>query len=218
MVGNPVRLLPFAGKIILVNFKTVNGIIHHVDFRLITATNRNLLELVKKNQFREDLYYRISVFSIMISPLRERGLEIIQLAEHFINIFAQENGSLKPTLSSAAKYILLKYSWPGNVRQLQNAMLYAVCMCCDGIIRPDCLPDKILTICKTTGSYEEQMQMELISDSTAVNTNSSSMKDIEKMVIKTALDDTNNHIRNAAKMLGLSKSTLYRKIKEYDLI
>lgn len=189
-----------------------------VDFRLITATNRNLLELVKNNQFREDLYYRISVFSIVIPPLRERGSEIIELAEHFVNIFAQENGSLKPALSSAAKYILLKYNWPGNVRQLQNAMLYAVCMCCDGIIRPDCLPGEILNIYQNSDSYEEQIQMELISDGTSENSNPSSMKDIEKIVIKKALDDTNNHIRQAAKMLGLSKSTLYRKIKEYELM
>lgn len=185
----------------------------HVDFRLITATNRNLLELVKSNKFREDLYYRISVFSIVIPPLRERGSEIIQLAEHFAQIFSQENGMPKPTLSSATKYTLLEYNWPGNVRQLQNAMLYAVCMCCDGTIRPDCLPEEI---CQTAGSLEEQMQVELTSDGTSEN-NNPSMKDVEKMVIKKALDDTNN-IRSAAKMLGLSKSTLYRKIKQYNLM
>ncbi|WP_425805694.1 sigma-54-dependent Fis family transcriptional regulator [Desulfitobacterium sp. Sab5] len=184
-----------------------------VNFRLITATNRNLQELVKKKQFREDLYYRISVFSIVIPPLRERGSEIIQLAEHFVNIFSQENGLQKLTLSSATKYVLLDYNWPGNVRQLQNAMLYAVCMCSDGTIRPDCLPEEI---CKSTRSYEEQMQTELIANNTSEN-NSPSMKDIEKMVIKKALDE-NSNIRSAAKMLGLSKSTLYRKIKEYNLI
>lgn len=185
----------------------------HVNFRLITATNRNLLELVKNNKFREDLYYRISVFNIVIPPLRERGSEIIQLAEYFVNVFSQEQGLPKPTLSNAVKYILLEYNWPGNVRQLQNAMLYAVCMSCDNVIRPDCLPEDI---CKTAESLEEQMQEKLISNSESEN-NSPSMKDIEKMVIKKALDE-NSNIRSAAKMLGLSKSTLYRKIKEYNLM
>lgn len=189
-----------------------------VDFRLITATNRNLQELVKNNQFREDLYYRISVFSVEIPPLRDRGSEVIQLAEHFVNIYSQENSMSKPAISNAAKYILLKYNWPGNVRQLQNAMLYAVCMCCDGIIRPDCLPKDILNGCKATCTREEQLHMQLISDDIADEENNIPMKDIEKMVIKKALSDSNNNIRNAAAMLGFSKSTLYRKIKEYQLM
>ena len=185
-----------------------------VDFRLVTATNKDLLDLVKENQFREDLYYRISVFKLAIPPLRERGADIIELAEHFIGIAAQAHGLPLPTLSNAAKYILLQYNWPGNVRQLQNAILYAVCMNSEGIIRPEHLPVEILNY--VPGSDNDPVQIELISDSRVAEDNLS-MKDIEKMVIKKALDDTNNHIRDAAKILGLSKSTLYRKIKEYEI-
>jgi transcriptional regulator with PAS, ATPase and Fis domain len=191
-----------------------------VDFRLITATNRNLFELVKNNQFREDLYYRISVFSLEIPPLRERGAEVIQLAEHFTTIFSQENDLPKPTLSSAAKYQLLTYHWPGNVRQLQNALLYAVCMCGDAVIRSDCLPKEILAsnntnIYATTG--EEQIQISVITEDPSEDSNLP-MKEVEKLVLKKALAECNNNIRQAAKMLGLSKSTLYRKIKAYDLL
>lgn len=191
-----------------------------VDFRLVTATNRNLLELVKNNQFREDLYYRISVFCLEIPPLRERGAEVLQLAEYFITIFSQENDLPKPTLSSAAKYQLLKHHWPGNVRQLQNAMLYAVCMCCDSVIRPDCLPKEILASNKTNisgTSDEEQTQITVITENLSDDSNLP-MKEVEKQVLKKALADCNNNIRHAAKMLGLSKSTLYRKIKEYELM
>lgn len=188
-----------------------------VDFRLITATNKNLLDLVEKNQFREDLYYRISAFKIGIPPLRERGSDIFQLIEHFINIYSRVQGLSEPNLSNAAKYILLQYNWPGNVRQLQNVISYAVCMSNEGIIRPEHLPEEILNYHPTPDSAKNQIQIDLLSvDSVAENI--LSMKDIEKIAIKKALDDSKNHIRGAAKVLGLSKSTLYRKIKEYEIL
>mgnify|MGYP000855214922 FL=1 len=190
-----------------------------VDFRLVSASNKDLLDLVEKNEFRSDLYYRISVFKLNIPSLRERTSDIIELAEHFIKISARAQGLLPPTLSNAAKYILLQYNWPGNVRQLQNVMLYATCMSSDGIIRSEHLPDEITKFKNDPGSEQNLLQIELLSDHTAAEKaeSSPSMKEVEKMVIKKALDDTNNHIRDAAKLLGLSRSTLYRKIKEYAI-
>lgn len=187
-----------------------------VDFRLITATNKNLLDLVKNNQFREDLYYRISVFKLGIPPLRERGSDIFQLIEHFISVYSRLQDLEEPTLSNTAKYILLQYNWPGNVRQLQNAISYAVCMSSDGIIRPENLPEEVLNYRPSSDTAKDQLQTKLSEDNATEDI--LSMKDIEKIAIRKALDDSNNHIRGAAKVLGLSKSTLYRKIKEYEIL
>jgi len=187
-----------------------------VDFRLITATNKNLLHLVEQNQFREDLYYRISGFKLDIPPLRERSSDVFQLIEHFISIYSGVHGLTEPALSSAAKYLLLQYNWPGNIRQLKNAISYAVCMSNEEIIRPEHLPEEILNFHPTPSSDKVPIDIELLSDD-SVRDNTLSMKDIEKAAIRKALDDSKNHIRGAAKVLGLSKSTLYRKIKEYDL-
>jgi Transcriptional activator of acetoin/glycerol metabolism len=190
-----------------------------VDFRLVSASNKDLLTLVENNEFRADLYYRISVFKLAIPALRERTSDIIELAEHFIRVSAQAQGLATPPLSNAAKYILLQYNWPGNIRQLQNVMLYATCMSSDGIIRPENLPEEITKFKTDPKAKEALLQIELLSDNPEADQSegSPSMKDVEKMVIKKALEDTNNHIRDAAKLLGLSRSTLYRKIKEYSI-
>ncbi len=189
-----------------------------VDFRLVSASNKDLLSLVENMDFRADLYYRISVFKLAIPALRERTSDIIELAEHFIKVSAQAQGLATPPLSNAAKYILLQYNWPGNVRQLQNVMLYATCMSSGGIIRPEHLPEEITKLKNDPAVKQDLLQIELLSDNPAVDKSddSPSMKDVEKMVIKKALEDTNNHISEAAKLLGLSRSTLYRKIKEYS--
>ncbi|WP_018305534.1 sigma-54-dependent Fis family transcriptional regulator [Desulfitobacterium hafniense] len=187
-----------------------------VDFRLITATNKNLLDLVKNNQFREDLYYRISVFKLSVPPLRERGSDIVQLIEHFIRIYSSNQGIDEPILSNSAKYLLLQYNWPGNVRQLQNTISYAVCMSNEGIIRPENLPEEILSYQPPSGLTLAQPEPEP-SPNEIILDNTPSMKEIEKKAIMKALHESNNHIRGAAKILGLSKSTLYRKIKEYEI-
>ena len=186
-----------------------------VDFRLVAATNRDLTALVREGAFREDLYYRLSVFKVDIAPLRMRGSDIIELAEFFISSITQSQQLKRPTLCNSTKYILLQYPWPGNVRQLQNAIAYAVCMCEEGTLLPEHLPKEVMD--NSLAPVLENAPCEgNVTDKN--EDNSLSMKDIEKIVIKKALDDTNNHIRAAAKVLGISKSTIYRKIKEYDIV
>lgn len=189
-----------------------------VDFKLITATNKDLLELVEKKKFREDLYYRISVFKLDIPPLRERGADIFQLIEHFIKVYAQRQNLDEPLLSNAAKYILLQYPWPGNIRQLQNAISYAVCMNNEGVICPEHLPPEILNYQSNASASSLEPSEIQLSAHEHMAENNYSMKEIEKKAIEKALIDSNHHIRIAAKTLGLSKSTLYRKIKEYELM
>jgi len=187
-----------------------------VDFRLVTASNKNLLELVEKDLFREDLYYRISVSKIGIPPLRDRSSDLIQLIENFIQVSANAEHLEAPVLSSAAKYILLQYRWPGNVRQLQNVISYAVCMSSDGVIQPEDLPEEVLASYSLGQADSETDELVMAAENKIIK-NDLSMKDMEKIAIQKALDNTNNHIRGAAKILGLSKSTLYRKIKAYGL-
>lgn len=181
-----------------------------VDFRLVTATNKDLWNLVQENQFREDLYYRVAAFKLTLPPLRERGTDIIELALHFIELIAQKQQISAPVLSRAAKYALLQYQWPGNVRQLQNTMLYAVNMCNNGIIQPEDFPDEVKNAAINT---EDKMLIDEVDFDS--NKNNSSIKELEKKAIDQALQQTNNNVREAAIILGLSKSTLYRKIKNY---
>ncbi|GFN23496.1 sigma-54 interaction domain-containing protein [Thermanaeromonas sp. C210] len=198
-----------------------------VDFRLIAATNRDLLELTRKQEFRLDLYYRIAVFKIIIPPLRERGLDILELARYFIMAIARREGLPAPALSREAEEILLTYDWPGNVRQLENAMLYAMTMCRRGIIYPEDLPAEIREGGRTEdggsvggrpgmvigagGSGEDQAAEK------ALEVRPLPMKELEKRAIKQALAQTNYNVRKAAALLGLGQSTLYRKIRDYNL-
>lgn len=114
-----------------------------VDFRLITVSNKRLADLVENKQFREDLYYRLAVFKVNIPSLRERSTDIISLAKYFIYCMARDQQKSVPVLSDAAMYCLLQYTWPGNIRQLKNTMLWAVTMATNGIINVSDLPDEI---------------------------------------------------------------------------
>lgn len=187
-----------------------------VDFRLLVATNKDLLDLVKNNQFREDLYYRLAVFKTYLPPLRERGADIINLAKHFINAVAQRQQIPAPSLSSAAKYRLLQYSWPGNVRQLENAILYAVNMSSNGIIRPEDLPDEIKSAAISCSDQDCFAAPELIIDNT-IREEKIPIKEMEKIAVTQALEQAKYRICEAASILGVSRSTMYRKIKEYNL-
>lgn len=185
-----------------------------VDFRLVTATNKDLLDLVRKDQFREDLYYRLAVFKISIPPLRERGQDILKLLDHFVSQFAQKQCIPIPTLSKEAKYLLLQYNWPGNVRQLQNAILFAVNMSKQGIIHPEDFPEEIYK----SVNLPDQSDKKLLHKAKTDNTNRFAVKELEKVAIEQALTQTNHNIAQASELLGMSKSTLYRKIKLNGLL
>jgi DNA-binding NtrC family response regulator len=168
-----------------------------VDFRLIVATNKDLEAMVAEGKFREDLYYRINVFSIILPPLRERREDIPLLAEHFLKKFAQSMN--KPVLgfSSAAMALLQQYDWPGNVRELQNAIERAVLVCRGQEIRPEDLP---LLVNEARGRAPAK-----------------TLADVERQHIAQVLRETNWNISRAARWLGIDRVTLYNKIKKYHL-
>lgn len=180
-----------------------------VDFRLIAATNRNLYNMVKENQFREDLYFRLSVLTINIPPLRARKEDIEILSKYFIETYCHKQGWKVPTLSPAAQARINEYEWPGNVRQLQNAMIYAVNTTLNDTIMAEDLPSYInLEIVPTKVDGGE----DYFNDDEAL-----SLQNIERNAIKAAMLRAENYIPAAAEILGISKSTLYRKLKEYEI-
>lgn len=168
-----------------------------VDVRVICATNRDLREFVSDGNFREDLYYRLSVFELVIPPLRERGPDIGQLIDFFFDHFTRRHGRTKLTLSREARDKLLGYGWPGNVRQLRNAIDSAVVMAEDNEVEPDDLPLHD----SAAGQKIESLKID----------------HWERKLIKEALSRTGGKVPDAAKLLGVSRATLYRKLDDYGI-
>ncbi|NPV93234.1 MAG: sigma 54-interacting transcriptional regulator [Firmicutes bacterium] len=185
-----------------------------VDFRLIAATNRDLYQMVKGNLFREDFYYRLTVLTINLPPLRERGNDIELLSNYFIENYCRRIGRRIPKLSPATKKIINNYQWPGNIRQLENAMIYAVNITKGDVIEPENLPSHVVldsVPAKTNGEV-----------TTAARTDEKSrklspIKDSEKSIIEATIIQSRYNVATAARTLNISKSSMYRKLKEYNI-
>ncbi len=168
-----------------------------VDVRVLAATNRDLLREAEEGRFRDDLYYRLNVFSIHIPPLRERKEDIPILSRHFLARSSGKEGKAIPKISPDAMPSLIDCQWPGNVRQLENALSYAVILCQEEEINIRHLPPFL----KDTAG-----------DSAGV-----SLSDMERKIILRALEETSWNKHEAARRLQVSRSTLYSKIRRYRL-
>jgi DNA-binding NtrC family response regulator len=166
-----------------------------VNFRLITATNKNLESMNGEEKFREDLYYRINVFSLTIPPLRERREDIPLLANHFLKKFALGMNRSIAGISAAAGQMLNDHDWPGNVRELQNAIERAVLVCKTPKIEPGDLP---LHVNDANGAPVGK-----------------SLDEIERQHIKRTLQESGWNVYRAARLLEIDRVTLYNKIKKY---
>lgn len=171
----------------------------HVDVRILSATNRNLKEEIANGRFREDLYFRLSVFRILLPPLRQRRDDILLLAQHFIGLYARQIGRTAPSLSTEAKNIFLAYPWPGNVREMMNAIEHALIVCEDEITRHD-LPIDMLT-----------------GDTSTAADDSFDLKSVERNHIIKVLHHTHGNKTETARLLKIGLTTLYRKIEEYGI-
>ena len=171
----------------------------HVDVRILSATNRNLKEEIANGRFREDLYFRLSVFRILLPPLRQRRDDILLLAQHFIGLYARQIGRTAPSLSTEAKNIFLAYQWPGNVREMMNAIEHALIVCEDEITRHD-LPIDMLT-----------------GDTSTAADDSFDLKSVERNHIIKVLHHTHGNKTETARLLKIGLTTLYRKIEEYGI-
>jgi DNA-binding NtrC family response regulator len=180
-----------------------------VDVRLITATNKDLPQLLKKGSFREDLYYRINVVPIVIPPLRERKEDIPLLLDHFIRKFNKENGKDVKGLSKEALELILNYEWPGNVRELENLMERLIALTHKEYIQADELPFSLVNGSKINGLREY-----------ILNGKVSFLKaeeEFERGIILDALKRTNYVQSHAAEMLGISRRILKYKMDKLGI-
>jgi DNA-binding NtrC family response regulator len=181
-----------------------------VDVRVIAASNKSLEEAVGQKLFREDLYYRLSVFPVEIPPLRQRRDDINSLVEFFLERYSSELKKRKMTVSKEAMELLTSYSWKGNVRELENAIERAVILCDDNMIMPEHVS---LTPKKDRESLLENLPME----GALENTVREAQRLVETLRIKKALNEVRWNKTRAAEILGVSYKTLLTKIKEYGL-
>lgn len=177
-----------------------------IDVRIAAATNRNLAQMVKENQFREDLYFRLSMFHVQIPPLRERIDDVRGLLEYFINGLGKESGRTM-TLDAEAEELLLSYRWPGNVRQLENVINRAFILADGDQIRAADLPSEVTRI--TSGEGTDQVRIQSGGDLRE------QVRRFEGSLISQVLEDAKGDRRLAAQRLGIGLSSLYRKIDEY---
>ena len=169
-----------------------------VDIRLICATNRNLSEMVDKGEFREDLLYRINTIHLEIPALRERQEDIIPLAERFITRFCKQYGKPALRLDNAAREKLMLHPWSGNIRELEHAIEKAVIIC-DGAYL-------------SAGLFQLQRRNEALEMPAA-----STLEDMEKQMIRRTLDKCGRNLSAVASQLGITRQTLYNKMKKYGL-
>lgn len=175
----------------------------HVDVRILCATNRNLEELITRNEFREDLYYRINVFPIYIPSLRERINDIPVLANFFIEKFNKKHGKSIKRITTMAIDTLMVYHWPGNIRELENCMERACILSTDEVIRINNLPPTLQTA--TSTKTAESGTLDII------------LGKIEKQIIMDALIASKGNGAKAAESLGITERIMGIRIKKYDI-
>jgi DNA-binding NtrC family response regulator len=218
-----------------------------VNFRLISATNRDMIQQVKDGKFREDLYYRLNVFPIWVPPLRDRLDDVPDLARYFLARFAAEEGKRVTSITAEALELLRAYSWPGNVRQLENAVFRAVVLSDSNEIGVDEFPQIAAHVdgfkAVVPAAPAQVVRMPVISGPVMLGAERSvphalsmgtgrgslgipavddsgeirRLEDIEADMIRLALGRYRGHMTEVAKRLNIGRSTLYRKMKDYGL-
>jgi DNA-binding NtrC family response regulator len=201
-----------------------------VDVRIVAATNRDLGQMAKENTFREDLYYRLNVFPIMVPSLRNRTGDIAPLARHFIERFAAEENKPVSSLTPQASQLLETFNWPGNVRQLENTIFRAVVLC-DGALLDVCDFPQIAAAmgvdtlvrqnvpAPAAGGYAPALPA---GSAYALNATDGAghirkFEEMESEIIRMAIARYEGHMSEVARRLGIGRSTLYRKLKEFGL-
>jgi DNA-binding NtrC family response regulator len=171
-----------------------------VNLRILAATNKDLLQEVKKGNFREDLYYRLNVIPIYLPPLRERRNDVPLLARYFLQRFATEQEKKIQGFSAEAMRLLMEHQWPGNVRELENTVEHATVLAKSVRIEVSDLPTAI----RTTSSLAEITRVP-------------TMEEHERKILQDALEECSWNKKQTAKRLGISRSTLYDKLKKYQI-
>jgi DNA-binding NtrC family response regulator len=191
-----------------------------VDVRLISATNRDLAQLVTEGTFREDLYYRLNVFPIHVPPLKDRKDDIAALADRFIANYASSEGKALRAISDEGLQMLEAYDWPGNVRQLENAVFRAVVLCDGDILETSDFPHVAQAQGMAPGGTAP-VAVAALPEDIILTTNEEGrgreLKDIEADAIRLCLERCKGQMSEASRQLGIGRSTLYRKVRQYGL-
>lgn len=193
-------------------FQRVGGSeILKADVRIVSATNRDLVRASRANEFREDLYYRLASFPILLPPLRDRRADILLLAEHFLNIFSLREGKRVRSFSRRAIKWLYDYPWPGNVRELESAIERGILLCDGDIITEDDLPLAVR-------AFAEGGDVEMDHGSIFENHNSVvPLEEVKAQAVRHALTVCSGSITDAATRLGIGRSTIYELMKRYGI-
>ncbi len=170
------------------------------DFRLISATHRDLNEQIAQGSFRQDFFYRINVISLRVPPLRERKEDIPLLVNHFIQHFAQETNREVDAVSDEAMTLLVEYDWPGNIRELENV-----------------IERSVVTSRKRSIGADAFQYLRPVETCASINSEPRSLEDMERCHIQLILEEEGWNISRAAKVLGVDRTTLHKKIRKYDL-
>ena len=173
-----------------------------VNLRIIAATNRDLETLVREGKFREDLYYRLNVFPIVVPPLRERKSDLMLLADHFVEKYASVHGKNVARISTPAIDMLMSYHWPGNVRELENCIERAVILCTDGVIHSYHLPPSLQTSGAEEGGKGTLKEM---------------IANIEKEVIVEELKRSKGNMSKAARALGITERIMGLRVEKFGI-
>jgi Nif-specific regulatory protein len=175
----------------------------HVDLRLVTATNKDLEKAIAAGEFREDLYYRLNVFTIYVAPLRERKTDILLLADHFLEKFSREHGKNIRRISTPAIDMLMAYHWPGNVRELANAMERAVVVCDASAVHAHHLPPTL----QTAEASDTSMKLTL----------RETLEAVEKDALQDALKSARGNRAKAARLVGTTERIFNYKVRKYEI-
>jgi transcriptional regulator with GAF, ATPase, and Fis domain len=177
-----------------------SGRAHQVDVRIVAATNRNLEEMITRNEFRSDLYYRLNVFPIALPPLRKRQEDIPALVTHFVDFFSSRMGKQIVFIPEETMEAFKSYSWPGNIRELQNMLERAVILANDGVLQNPLPPPPLRPTAQVAGSM--------------------TLRDYERALISQTLEECSGVVggpNGAAARLGLKRTTLYQRIKRLGI-
>ncbi len=177
-----------------------------VDFRLVSATNRDLEACIKEGTFREDLYYRLNVIGVPLPPLRDRPEDIVLIAEHFLRLYAGKNGKPMHGITDEARKAFLSYGWPGNVRELENVIERAVVLTKHDVLDTSDLPAPIREATRERGEIHRQGQTIVIPIGTRLD-------EVERVMIHETLEQTEGDKTLAAQLLGIAARTIYRKLE-----
>lgn len=182
-----------------------------VDVRVVAATNHNLAEAVSKREFRQDLYYRLDVVTIRLPPLRERVEDIPLLARHFLQRYTQESGKSVTAISDKAMELLCAYRWPGNIRELENAIEQAVALSYQSILTPEDLPETVrdLTVAE---SFQDAAQ-----NGQFLFTDTPTLEEVKKRYVLHILKHNLGNVSRSARMLNIDRRSLYRMLARFKI-